>query len=179
MIRSTTILTAADVDRLSQLYLFREVPRAALESLALSATTVRFAEGDTVFQQGTPADVALLLAEGRLTVHVLGPQGADRVLGELRPGEVVGEQALLMSGASRSATVRAAEPCAGLLLSRELLERGQQNPAVVAIEQHLIASLVRRIRKTNQTIQGVWKAEEVPAPQPRSLGERLRALFGA
>jgi ABC-type cobalamin transport system ATPase subunit len=69
MIRSTTILTAADVDRLSQLYLFREVPRAALESLALSAITVRFAEGDTVFQQGTPADVALLLAEGRLTHH--------------------------------------------------------------------------------------------------------------
>ena len=73
----------------------------------------------------------------------------------------------------------AGEAWAGLLLSRELLERGQQNPAVVAIEQHLIASLVRRIRKTNQTIQGVWKAEAAPAPQPRSLGERLRALFGA
>ena len=52
-------------------------------------------------------------------------------------------------------------------------------PAVVAIEQHLIASLARRIRKTNQTIQGVWKAEEVPAPRPLTLAERLRALFGA
>lgn len=179
MIKSSTIFTAADVDKLSQLYLFRDVPRAALESLALSATAVRFAAGDTVFQQGTTADLALLLAEGRLTVHVLAAQGQDRVIGELRAGEVVGEQALLVNGATRSATVRAAEPCAGLLLTRELLERGQQNPAVVAIEQHLIASLARRIRKTNQTIQGVWKAEEAPAPRPLTLSERLRALFGA
>jgi len=170
------------VAALSQMYLFRSVPPQYLKAFVKQVKLRRYEEGQQVFLQGDPADRAMLVVEGRL-VSVVG----DKPVGEIRVGEVVGETALFVRGGHRNATVCAREPTRCLVITRELLARSANNPAVVAIEQHLLGSLARRIRSTNLNIQRVWKdhaddeasaaSDDAAAPAP-TLRDRLRGLFG-
>lgn len=173
------------VDKLGSIYLFKDVPRRSLEEFIVHSPPVQFPRGSEVFRQGTSADVALLLIEGRLVAQVEAG-GEIRQVGEIRQGEILGEQGLFVPGGKRSATVVAAEPCECLLLDRRLMDHAASNPAVVKLEQHLLGTLARRIRKTNQSIQHAWKAE--PGPEdtqdadataaPTTLRQRLSRLFG-
>ncbi len=164
---------------LSNMSVFRDVPQKALGELCILAPPVNFSVGATVFEQGKTSDVALLLIEGRLEVEVES-SGKVRQVGQIRPGEIVGEQALFSRGGERSATVRAGSPSKCLLLSNETMERAHSNPAIVAIERHLLATLARRIRRTNQEIQKVWKeaGDMAPPDGKRRFADRLRGLFG-
>jgi CRP-like cAMP-binding protein len=173
-----------ELDQLSQLYLFRSVPRPALEELLTLAPPTRIAIGQAVFDEGASADVALLLIRGRLVASV-GSGGHAKQVGDIRPGEIVGEQGLFVPGGRRSARVMAAEPSTALLLTAELMDHAARNSAIVALEQHLLGTLARRIRATNQAIQLAWKSDPLPskathtpAPKAPTLRERLSALFG-
>ncbi len=173
----------SDVEKLSRLYMFGTVPRPSLEALLIAAPPVTFKAGDLVFRQGTDADVALLLVEGKLIATVYSASGKEsRSIGDIRPGELLGEQALFHPGGHRSATVTAAEPSVALLITPTLLDAAANNPAIAALEQYLLGTLARRIRRTNQAIQQVWKAESAPEPAPDeakpTLRDRLRSLFG-
>jgi CRP-like cAMP-binding protein len=171
-----------DIDQLNQLYLFRSVPRPALRELITLAPPTRFAAGSPVFEEGAPADVALLLIRGRLVASVGSGDNAKQV-GDIRPGEIVGEQGLFVPGGHRSAKVIAAEPSVALLVTPELMDHAARNPAIVALEQHLLGTLARRIRATNQAIQMAWKSDPLPTKpeepaQKLTLRQRLSALFG-
>jgi CRP-like cAMP-binding protein len=173
------------VDKLQSIYLFKDVPRRSLEEFIVHAPPVQFPKGSEVFRQGSPADVALLLIDGRLIAQVEAG-GEVRQVGEIREGEILGEQGLFVPGGRRSATVVAAESCECLLLDRRVMDQAATNPAVVKLEQQLLGTLARRIRKTNQSIQQAWKAEapkdapadEQAAPAPTTLRQRLARLFG-
>ncbi len=65
--------------------------------------------GAVLFQQGEPGDRLYVVLRGRLIAAIAGGGGAVQQLGEIGPGELVGESALLL-GAPRSAGVTAAEP---------------------------------------------------------------------
>lgn len=172
-----------EIDQLSQLYLFRTVPREALRELISIAPPTRISKGQTVFEEGASADVALLLITGRLVASV-GHGESSKPVGDIRPGEIVGEQGLFIPGGRRSARVLAVEPSMALLLTPELMDHAARNSAIVALEQHLLGTLARRIRSTNQAIQLAWKADapdpgssDTP-PQKRTLRARLSSLFG-
>ena len=170
----------SDTAAVSGLFLFRRVDARALHELCILAPPVDFPAGVTLFEQGAKSDVALLLVSGALDVEVEGA-GARRTVGKVNPGEIVGETALFAKAGVRNATVRAIQPSQCLLLNREVLERGNQNPAIVAIEQHLLATLARRIRRTNQEITKIWKEQETAEPAPDASGslvDKLKSLFG-
>ena len=164
---------------LSSMHVFRDVPQKALSELCILAPPVNFPIGATVFEQGKTSDVALLLINGRLDVEVES-RGQRREVGQVHPGELVGEQALFSRGGERSATVRASTASSCLLLSPEVMEQAQSNPAIMAIERHLLATLARRIRRTNQEIQKIWKetGDLQPPEQTTTLVNRLRGLVG-
>ena len=173
-----------DVESLANLYMFRSVSRTDLSELCALAPPTTFQQGHVLFRQGQPADVALLVLEGRLVAEVSGGE-AVKTVGDIRPGEIVGERALFSRGGRRSATVSAAEASRCLLLSWDSLERGAHNAALVAVERHLLGSLSRRIRSTNGVIQQAWKeadrVESAGAAQgdaPTTLRDRLRNLWG-
>jgi CRP-like cAMP-binding protein len=173
------------VDKLQSMYLFKDAPKRSLEEFIVHAPPVQFPRGSEVFRQGSPADVALLLIDGRLIAQVEAG-GEVRQVGEIRTGEILGEQGLFIPGGRRSATVVAAEGCECLLLDRKVMDQAATNPAVVKLEQQLLGTLARRIRKTNQSIQQAWKAEtpaktDTPAedtPAPTTLRQRLARMFG-
>ena len=172
-----------DVDKLTELYLFKAVPRRALQELCVMAPPVRFKAGDQVFGQGDSADVALLVIDGELQAKVEA-QGESRVVGKIKSGEIVGEQALFVAHGRRTATVTASTSCACLILSPQVVDRAAENAAIVALEKHLLGSQARRIRSTNLTIQQAWKggesSSETTAKTTKKVGlvKRLGALFG-
>lgn len=150
------------VDVLASMYLFKTVPRPALAAFAAKAPLTLLGLGQRVFVQGEPASVAFLVLEGELVAEVESPEGR-RKLGTVKSGELVGEQGLFVPGGRRSATVTAVRPSRCLMLEPDMLDELADNPTVVAMEKHLLGTLARRIRHTNQAIQGAWKAGDAKA----------------
>ncbi len=165
---------------LASLYMFRSVEAQHLEVLVERAPPVTYFSGDIVFHDGALADSALLVVTGKLVAY-LDPGGDRRVLGDSRPGEIVGETALFTRGGKRNATVAAEGVTQCLVLSRDTLTSVGNNPAMLALEQHMLGTMARRIRGTNKNIQRVWmEAEEsaTKSPPSPSLRQRLAGLFG-
>lgn len=67
---------------------------------------VRFAEGETIFEQGDRGDVVYMIVEGQVEAIREEENGEQRLLATMGPGEYFGEMALI-SEAPRTATVRA------------------------------------------------------------------------
>jgi hypothetical protein len=102
------------------------VAESALER-QLSATIMRgdakpavrkLAKGALLAEQGEPGDDVYLLLDGMLSVWVDGTQ-----VGELGPGTVVGERAVL-EGGRRTATLRAVTDCVIATAARDQIDRG-------------------------------------------------------
>lgn len=171
------------IEKLSRLPMFRSVPADALADLLQRAPAQRHPPGTILFRQGDEADDAVLLVDGLLEVSVRTAQ-QTRAVGTIRPGEVAGEQGLFVRGGERNASVVVRQPSLTLRLTPGLLLAGRQNPAVVAVEQHLIATLARRVRSTNLAIQKAWKEEArlraaaAPPPGAPTFRDRLMSLFG-
>lgn len=73
--------------------------------------------GATLFRQGDAPDALYLVERGSLEIATRLPGDEDAMLSAIRPGEMVGEFALLDDG-PRSARVRAVEDAAGLAWPR-------------------------------------------------------------
>ena len=114
----------------------------------LAADGVRrvWRKGETIFAQDEPGDSLLVVETGRADVERVTAQGRRVVLGHLGPGDLAGEMAVL-DGAPRSASLVAATPVTGVLLSRAQVERFLlANPDVML---GIIAELARKLRIAN------------------------------
>ncbi|MEL6345587.1 MAG: cyclic nucleotide-binding domain-containing protein, partial [Myxococcota bacterium] len=121
---------------------------------------------------GERAETALLVVSGDVSVQL--PEGdGHRQVGEVHPGEVTGETALLNLGGQRGATVIAQSDVVCLELSPALLLSAADNPAVIAIERHLMLTIARRIRRSNANLKHALG----DASDPRPLRARLRAVL--
>ena len=176
------------VDRLQNLHLFRNVQRRDLERLATLCQVINFPAGQTIYPQGADAQNAMILVVGKLEVSVR-TNTKHRHLGEIHPGEIFGEQGLFHSNGKRNATVMANKDSSCLIVTPALMRETWNNQAIVVLEQHLIATMARRIRNTNLAIQKVWKdtiKEENKEPPKQETDDksdgsiigRLRNLFG-
>jgi len=143
---------------------------ADVDALVRAAPPVELAAGAVLAREGEPADRAFFLLAGRLRASVsLGPEG-ERTVNELSAGEVVGESALFLTGGRRSATLTAVEPSTALVLKRELFLPGPPNPALVALEFHILAGLARRIERTDAQIVDAWRAASAGGGAPGRAG---------
>lgn len=167
-----------ELDLLAALDVFSGVPRADLHRLATLAPPTRFPADAPLFREGEEAEMALLLLAGRVEASI-GEGKKARVIGTAGPGEIVGEQGLLGTGARRNATVRTVEACQCMILSPDLLRQARDNSALVALERRLLATLASRIRHSNAVVQDTWKATQGSGSEARiSIRDRLRGLWG-
>ena len=166
--------------QLSEMFIFKGVPMASLHALVAMAPPVHFKPGMTIFTQGDESDVALLLVDGRLGVEVLSA-GRHREVGQVNVGEMVGETAIFSRDGKRSATVRALQASQCLLINKDLLIEAAKNPAMIAIERHLLGTLARRIRRSNQETTKLWRElrlhDDAP-PKRDGFIVKLKTLFG-
>jgi CRP-like cAMP-binding protein len=84
----------------------------ALEEMGEPGT---YAPGTVIFEQGGTADCVLLVRAGRVQVSARGADGAEVVLAERGPGELLGDLSGI-DGQPRSASVKALDEVRGLVL---------------------------------------------------------------
>jgi CRP-like cAMP-binding protein len=110
---------------------FRLVVDDDLDQLDRETTVSDAAAGETLFEEGDPANGVAAVLEG--TVEVV-KQG--RMLATLGPGSVLGELSVFVASASRSATARASSPV------RLITWRAEDVPARLARHERLATAIV-------------------------------------
>jgi CRP/FNR family transcriptional regulator, cyclic AMP receptor protein len=121
----------------------------------------RFEQGETLFRQGDPSDVAIQILSG--SAEVLRQAGDDAiVLGTVNAGEFVGEMGVL-EDRPRSATVRAAAPVEAELIERQaFLDRVSDEPELA---RKLLVRMSARLRDVEDTLTGLYARRGEDAPR--------------
>ena len=126
------------IKTLSTVRLFSGCSKKELQSVARLCTPLSVEEGSVLTKEGTPGRECFVIADGKARVTIGG-----RKVGEVGPGECVGEMALL-DGGQRTATVTADSPMNTYVLSvsefRSLL---RVSPSILG---KIATSLARRLR---------------------------------
>jgi CPA1 family monovalent cation:H+ antiporter len=97
-----------DRARVARSAFFAQLPEEELDAVAASADEVEFAVGEAITREGDLGHCLYVVESGAANVLADG-----RVIGEVGPGDVVGEVAVLASG-RRTASVVAATPLLAL-----------------------------------------------------------------
>ncbi len=82
--------------RLSQFYLFSELQPVQIEQLAAGTRLLEVPRGTTLFNRGDRAHGFYLLLEGQIKLGVISPQGDEKVIGLIQPGQSFGEAVLFL-----------------------------------------------------------------------------------
>ena len=82
--------------RLSQFYMFSELQPAQIEPLANGTRMIDAQRGGILFNRGDRAHGFYLLLEGQIKLGVISPQGDEKVIGLIQPGESFGEAVLFL-----------------------------------------------------------------------------------
>ncbi len=116
---SSASVEPADIVRLlGGTLLFRDLPPGDLAALAAAVRPEAHQAGAYVVREGEQGDKLYLIYSGHLAVtQKLAEVGRTDRFGELHPGDLFGERALLGDG-RRTATVRCATPCVLLTLDQ-------------------------------------------------------------
>jgi SulP family sulfate permease len=108
--------------------------------------------GEIFMHQGDAPGGLYVLAEGRMSVTTVTPEGKQVRVRSMRPGAVIGEIALY-TGAPRTADVVAETPCVVLRCPREAIARLEGGSPAVAASLHrwLASSMADRLTDTIRT----------------------------
>lgn len=147
------------INTLKKSLLFSGLDEKNLAEVAAIAVKKTFAKGESLFSEGDAATGFFLLAAGSIKLCKVSPEGKEKVLHFVHPGETFAEAAFFGDG-KYPAEARALEKGAALFLPREafmgLLER---NPR---FSLNLIISLSLLLRRFARQIEELSFAE-VPA----------------
>jgi CRP/FNR family transcriptional regulator, cyclic AMP receptor protein len=160
--------------RLGECALFRGLQTAERHALVARAHVRNFAAGENIFLMDSPGDSLMAVLSGNVRISVPSAEGKEIVLAILRPGEVVGEIAVL-DGQGRTADARALTDCTlALLYRRDVLSFFERHPDAWP---RLVEVLCERLRATDQHIAEVALLE-LPARLARAL-LRISSEHGA
>jgi CRP/FNR family cyclic AMP-dependent transcriptional regulator len=111
----------------------------------------RYSRGEVIFHEGDPGESAHVLAKGHVAIRTTTHLGDVAILRVLGPGDVFGEQALLVSEAERSATAVAIDVVETHALRRAMFEQlRREDPG---IDRLLVESFVLQLRRLSAHLQ--------------------------
>ncbi len=117
---------------------------------------LQFNPGELILEEGAESDAAYRVLAGEVEIFT-EVDGRCVVLGQIRPGEFLGEMGVV-DGSPRSASARAASTVSAERLEKEeFLRRVSEEPAMAYT---LIARLSRQLRVTNGKLVDVLAATE-------------------
>jgi pilus assembly protein CpaE len=158
--------TADDLGRRFQILrgvaIFFTLSDNILRTLARAMRPLNVPIRTNVVTQGEKGDSMFVVQEGRAEVVVEPKPGHRVVIALLGPGDFFGEMALL-SQETRSATVRALEPCALLELDRNSLH--QQLPP----ESDTIVALTRLVEQRRSNLPNLIARAQMVTPEQEAM----------
>lgn len=134
---------------LSELTLFRGVPKRDLERLAPLLHERTFPPRASVVTAEQPGEAVYFIADGSVKVHAMRPGGTEVILSVLGPGEVVGEMSSADS-LGRSASVVTLEQTTFLWMDRVSFRSSVAESAILA--RNLAEILSKRLRLANANL---------------------------
>lgn len=139
--------------------------------------------GDVLFREGDPGEAMFLVVSGRLRITTSRPEDGQRVLGEVSPGEVVGELGLL-SGEPRTATAVAIRETHAVGMTRDVFERlAERHPnAMIRLTRLIIKRQQRSLQVHEQTPVRALALVLVPISggvSPAPLAEEMAGCLAA
>lgn len=138
--------------RLSGFYMFSELQPSQIELLANGTRLVDIPRGGTLFNRGDKAHGFYLLLEGQIKLGVISPQGDEKVIGLIQPGESFGEAVLFLE---RSFPVYAQTTSDSkvLLITREAIFDILDND--VTVVRRMLAAISARNRQLVNNIESI------------------------
>lgn len=158
---------------------FADLADPVLDALIAALQPRAAPTGTVVCRQGDPGDTLYLVLHGMLRVEFAEPGGETAVLGNIRPGEFLGEMALL-DKSPRSATVTAASDCQLLVLDAAgLTALETRSPAAsVALLYAITATVTRRIRQVQAHLDELAARGDDLDAAPSAAMEGGDTVFG-
>lgn len=129
-------------DLLRALPLFSRVDDAELTALAACTRAHRLLRGQVLFHRGDPAHGFFVLIDGVIKLAVQGPDGSEKVLEVIQPGESFGE-AMMLLAEPYPVTATALEPARLLAVPIEAVERLLRDPMFA---RRMLAGMAFRLR---------------------------------
>ena len=136
----------------------------ALTALCEAAEEAYFAAGDVFVRQGEIGETFYVITDGRVEVSQSLDDGQEIILDIIKPGQYVGELALI-DQAPRMATCRALTPVSALRFDKPVFNRMlHENPAVAGLVlQHVIRNMrgqdqliIQELRQTNEELRRAY-----------------------
>lgn len=81
-----------------------------------------YAEGDTVFRQGSTGHTAFIVQKGAVDIVHVMPDNTEKQLANVGVGAIFGEMALI-NDKPRMATARASEPTTVIIVTEQMFQR--------------------------------------------------------
>ncbi|MDX1802894.1 MAG: cyclic nucleotide-binding domain-containing protein [Alcanivorax sp.] len=138
---------------LARMRLFVGLSEDELATLEKLVFVNRVPAGEPVCREGDRSDFVCFVVRGCLDIVKVNDDGGEVVIAHLRPGDSMGEMALVDSE-PRSATVRAAEDATLIVLTRKGVEQlRKRSPHAASIVMENIARLLcAHLRQTSSQL---------------------------
>ena len=136
-------------DFLKKVPLFGDLPKADLLRLCEDVEEVTLSSGEELFAEGSTGDKAYVVKEGELEI-LKASSGRDVLLAVRKPGEVIGEMALLEE-APRMASVRARTDSVLLAIRKKQLDELLHTSQSAA--HAMFQVILGRLRETEGTLR--------------------------
>lgn len=164
--------------------LFGALDETKVEALESEMEWVHLSRGETLFKQGEIGDSLFILVGGRLQALVEEPGERSRIVGEISPGEPVGEMAVF-TGERRSASIYAIRDSVLIRFTKSAFNRimSRQPELMMSATRTIIERLRRMIRSpvSQPTIKNIAIVYVNLGPLLEGFADRLKnelALFG-
>jgi CRP-like cAMP-binding protein len=140
------------IEMLGKTALFGALDPDERRSVALEMREVQYDSGQIVFGRGDPGRDIYLVANGRVRLSVLTPEGRELSFAHAEPGQIFGEIAVL-DGGLRTADAPAGTKVVAQTLSKGALMRLVETRALV--RESVIRFLCNRVREADQQLEGI------------------------
>ncbi len=123
--------------------IFSNISNAQAEAIARRCHVRKIRKGEVLFSQGDESDCLYIVIDGAITISLLSETGREMIFHIAKPGESIGEIALL-DGEPRSATCTARDAGSLLVLRRVEFLSLLDDPALARSIIRVLCGLIRR-----------------------------------
>jgi signal transduction histidine kinase len=149
--------------------LFSLLSPEELKKLKLIASEQTFQAGQEIFKEGDPGDGIYLVREGLVEISFLGGEASSCVLTEARPGDLLGEMAVIDDKPRSASAVARKDTVVYFMPRAQILEFIAQSPG-------LALALLRDISHRLRTFNGQYLREVLQADRLAVVGRFARSI---
>jgi|SRR6516164_8747394 len=136
--------------------LFKGFTAAGLEIVAQIANERKFATGIPLFAENAVGDSLLVLSQGRVKLSVKNRAGEQAPLGELGPGDHLGELSLIRQG-HRMCTATAVTPVVAIEIRHADFQKllGQKPQACVKLLMGIVSAFGQKVMDNRENLRAL------------------------